>query len=634
MTVVSHSIAFSSEYKVTMAIMFPAVLLLLVCSVPITLGYPSGPPQSSCTSMFPGHGVAAQTSTSPYTVTVSQTNYATGDTINVTIQGSNGATFRGFILQARRADWAMDQNEPIGTFQNVPSVDNAKLLTCENTDDSFCHSSAYSPSGEHSAITIQWLAPTPSAGHIVFRATVAEVKNTFWNEIYSDMVEDPTAPTIGPTPAVTQGDLGERVTSSDCGDTKGCYMTPAGCTGKDDCDILISWQEDGNNVIFQLLGKMRAGEEYVAIGFSNDQKMGDDDVWGCIEDGGGTVTLSHSFNPGYSNSQHDTTGSSDFSGSYTDGVIQCQFKRQKSLGGNKRKKRAGENHDLSSPFYILVARGPKNPSSPPGLSKHIELPIISAAKIDFTRNNIASGAAGVDPKLKSHACLMIIGWIGCASIGIMFARYFKPIWPNSQLLGQKVWFTFHRSLMILNLLCFIVAFILIFIYVGGFVTFNKSSDLVFVHALSGIIVTALGLTNPIMAFFRPHPGAEKRVIFNWAHWGVGTASHILAIATVFIGMDLAALDLPQSATWVLLAFVCIHVIIELLLEVATCVAKDAERKEAHEIPLHGVTDKGDDIDDGMKPDPPGSLIRINLLALYGFVVFGVVIYLVVLICLK
>ena len=33
--------------------------------------------------------------------------------------------------------------------------------------------------------------------------------------------------------------------------------------------------------------------------------------------------------------------------------------------------------------------------------------------------------------------------------------------------------------------------------------------------------------QPIMALFRPGPKDKNRPIFNWAHWAVGMAAHIL-----------------------------------------------------------------------------------------------------------
>ena len=43
--------------------------------------------------------------------------------------------------------------------------------------------------------------------------------------------------------------------------------------------------------------------------------------------------------------------------------------------------------------------------------------------------------------LFTTGALMMIAWVACASIGIVMARYYKEVWPNSTLCSQKVWFT-------------------------------------------------------------------------------------------------------------------------------------------------------------------------------------------------
>ena len=36
---------------------------------------------------------------------------------------------------------------------------------------------------------------------------------------------------------------------------------------------------------------------------------------------------------------------------------------------------------------------------------------------------------------------MIIAWVGFASVGIIMARYFKPMWPGTQACKKPIWFT-------------------------------------------------------------------------------------------------------------------------------------------------------------------------------------------------
>lgn len=70
----------------------------------------------------------------------------------------------------------------------------------------------------------------------------------------------------------------------------------------------------------------------------------------------------------------------------------------------------------------------------------------------------------------------------------------------------------------------ILAFIIIFAELGGWTSVPTGSN---PHALIGLFTTLLAFIQPIMAYFRPHPGTPKRYIFNWAHWFVGNAAHIL-----------------------------------------------------------------------------------------------------------
>ena len=36
--------------------------------------------------------------------------------------------------------------------------------------------------------------------------------------------------------------------------------------------------------------------------------------------------------------------------------------------------------------------------------------------------------------------LMVIAWIFAVSIGVILPRFYKPMWPESKLFGEKVWF--------------------------------------------------------------------------------------------------------------------------------------------------------------------------------------------------
>lgn len=35
---------------------------------------------------------------------------------------------------------------------------------------------------------------------------------------------------------------------------------------------------------------------------------------------------------------------------------------------------------------------------------------------------------------------MFVAWMTTVSIGVLVARFFKPVWPTSKLFGEKIWF--------------------------------------------------------------------------------------------------------------------------------------------------------------------------------------------------
>jgi len=42
---------------------------------------------------------------------------------------------------------------------------------------------------------------------------------------------------------------------------------------------------------------------------------------------------------------------------------------------------------------------------------------------------------------------MLIAWMSTVSAGVIMARYFKPDWPERNILGQKVWFQVRACLL-------------------------------------------------------------------------------------------------------------------------------------------------------------------------------------------
>lgn len=89
---------------------------------------------------------------------------------------------------------------------------------------------------------------------------------------------------------------------------------------------------------------------------------------------------------------------------------------------------------------------------------------------------------------------MVLAWVFCASIGLILARYYKVMWVEEKACGQKVWFSYHRALMLSAMFLTIIGFILILIDKdGNFVTEEKLPNKA--HPIIGLIAIICALFN-------------------------------------------------------------------------------------------------------------------------------------------
>ena len=89
---------------------------------------------------------------------------------------------------------------------------------------------------------------------------------------------------------------------------------------------------------------------------------------------------------------------------------------------------------------------------------------------------------------------MVVAWVFCASVGLILARYYKPMWTNSKACGQKVWFSYHRALMLTAMFLTILGFIIVLINQKGL--FLVPSTLpTKAHPILGLIAIICALLN-------------------------------------------------------------------------------------------------------------------------------------------
>ncbi|XP_060594887.1 putative ferric-chelate reductase 1 isoform X2 [Ruditapes philippinarum] len=355
----------------------------------------------------------------------------------------------------------------------------------------------------------------------------------------------------------------------ECGVSKGCFPD---CSNG--CEYLVTWQVDSNSmdninnaaadtdgVHFEFKMVLEETDNvWIAIGFSPTGKMDDTNVIACLT-GRNNVSVESSHNEGYTNVMYSkkTLGLSNMQGSVKGKKIECSFTRKMSMN-------VTDFMNLKDEAYLLVGHGPVVNGIK---QQHTKIPVRSSGKVDFLSHKVSKESDSASPLIKLHGSLMVVAWVLCSSIGVVIARHFKSMAHGKMMCNVRYWFAIHRTLMFVVLLCVIIAFVAIFYEIGGFsqISADPGKEYTKAHPYLGIIVTCLTLLNPIMALFRPPVDHQHRPIFNWAHFSVGTAAHIIAVVTIFFGINLSKAKVDEYAKDVMIAYSVIFVVAQSVLEI-------------------------------------------------------------------
>ena len=124
-----------------------------------------------------------------------------------------------------------------------------------------------------------------------------------------------------------------------------------------------------------------------------------------------------------------------------------------------------------------------------------------------------------------HGVLMLLGWGVLLPAGVLIARYLK--WKG------KIWIKLHIGMQILGLAFGIAGLAL------ALVQFGPLGGSLGGHGLMGLLVSVLGVLQPINGFLRPNKGkiqTPRRRAWEAVHKGLGWLALALAVPTLVTGM--------------------------------------------------------------------------------------------------
>ncbi|XP_032570551.1 putative ferric-chelate reductase 1 homolog isoform X1 [Drosophila sechellia] len=615
---------------------------------------PQGAPETVCDTMLPFHSggsVLPQNSVSPFSVETSSSTLGQGQTLRVDLTGvPAGLSFGGYMIQARNRN---PPHQIIGQFG--PARDGTiKLMNCENSVN---NSATHSNAGNKQQVILEWQSPVDFLGEVVFNATIAQSYNEFWVGVPSqpvqivrrDLSAAPPLPTLSPSatagttraPYVPPSYVAPNnviAVSTDpiyngCGQSKNCFGFPDGCVATKSCTSITVVTVRGDVFEFEIQSGKGTNAAYVAVGLSDDAKMGDDLTTECVPENGrvnlySSLTSASPYSAVRSNVNQNSARLLD--ASIVDGVIYCRVQRDAVTNVQ------GRTFDLrSGKYHLLVASGSSLKENSVGYHDIGRLP--SAQPINLAEVQDLSGSSKL--LIQLHGAFMIAAWIGTTSLGIIFARYFKQTWVGSQSCGKDQWFAWHRLLMVTTWSLTVAAYVLIWVELKRAVWHA--------HSIIGLITVILCFIQPIGALFRPGPNDKKRPYFNWGHWLGGNLAHILGIVTIFFSVKLPKAELPEWMDWILVSFVVVHVLVHLIFSIGLCLNHwqiGGMASERHLSQRANTFQMGDmshhqqhAMRNGMsmerKMDAPYAGMRKGLLGVYGVVLFLFVAVLILLVVL-
>uniref|UniRef100_A0A3Q3D738 DOMON domain-containing protein n=1 Tax=Hippocampus comes TaxID=109280 RepID=A0A3Q3D738_HIPCM len=195
-----------------------------------------------------------------------------------------------------------------------------------------------------------------------------------------------------------------EISSEDCGVTKVCFRHPSNCAPEltTNCYFMSAIMLSASDTVIQY-EMTGTSDGYISFGFSDDQTMGNDDIYVCSKTSNDLVQLQHAFSVGRAIPQTLPLVWKISLTSYIQ-LISCSFT---SFNPISTRRSTGVT-DPHRSYYLMLESN----------ASHSYLSSFSLWK----------------------CAMMLIAWMTTGSIGMMVARYLKGVAKGNHLLGKDVWF--------------------------------------------------------------------------------------------------------------------------------------------------------------------------------------------------
>ena len=306
----------------------------------------------------------------------------------------------------------------------------------------------------------------------------------------------------------------------------GCLGFPDGCNQADTCQMLATYHvNNSGDATFSLMGPSDM-TEYLAIGLSIDENMGNDYVVSCHNDSvrfAIDFTWNDNWKDGSWNGNWKLEEPANVDGQKGVFALEhklsyhwryCKFNLLNGtffISQRSNSDRTGPLQ-LDQPYHLQLAKGKRNNGK---LRYHgFANKIVSESALYLNSTKAQNGEdTNSDILVKIHGAVMVISWMFFADIGTFTAGYTRTKYPEH---SGLYWFHIHKICMSITFSLTMVSALIMFIGRGLTpLSFEKISTNP--HTLIGMIALSLTFIQPLMGYLRPDPHSSRRRYFNVIH---------------------------------------------------------------------------------------------------------------------
>ncbi|UJR36510.1 hypothetical protein I4U23_029231 [Adineta vaga] len=450
--------------------------------------------------------------------------YAIDKPVHVSIKSKTlDTTFRGIHVVAQD-----ENNLQIGYWKI-----NNRTLNDNSCGDGLIYKS------EETKISMDavWQVSSSVAGNIALKITVIENDNTIYVNCYNFILQSRVSINSS---SIDDEDSASNETTTTTTPSPTSKTTTVSPTSQ--VTVNVTWTfTSGINVTNVLMSITNLKtRQWTAIGFGQNQKMGESHVFICKRLSNDTIVINRYVNP----EDHDPPepAGSEQGGIFTpglqlfkEGVVTCQFNLSNFTTQTFGQLKTLDPLSQSRQYHPLIAIGVLDIDA---VTKHSsDSRIANPELVQLNQNGVVLFRVSVVTTdltfVRTHGIIMIFTWILIVSTGALISRYFKISWANKLICGKAAWFAAHRFLMSMAAVLTTIGFLFILVFLRG-TWIDQGPTRPYAHSITGVLVISLAFFQPFIALFRCEPDSRYRFIFNYIHAFFGFSAFILSTAALYL----------------------------------------------------------------------------------------------------